>query len=147
MREFTTAAREAADLRETDFGVEITIEHDGREIDILPAGEGALAVLLASDGAPLSAKVAASINFFFSILKNPADEDYFKQRLFDRNDPFGGGEIAEIVQGIIEEWTGDPTQSSSDYTGSLDRTGESSTVSAPPKASTRSRSRRAASAT
>lgn len=147
MREFTTAAKEAAEMHDTDFGVPITIKQDGREIKILPASEGALAVLLASDGAPLSAKVAASINFFFSILEDPSDEDYFKVRLFDRNDPFGGGEIAEIVQGIIEEWTGDPTQSSSDSTGSPDSTGGSSTASAPAKASTRSRSPRAASAT
>lgn len=147
MREFTTAARAAADQYEDDFGEPITIKIDGREVKILPASEGALAVLLASDGAPLSAKVAASINFFFSILEDPADEDYFKIRLFDRNDPFGGGEIAEMVQGIIEEWTGDPTQSSSDSTGSLDSTGGSSTASVHAKASTRSRSRRAASAT
>lgn len=146
MREFTTQAQEAA-ARENDFGEDITIKYDGREIEILAAGEGALAMLLASDGAPLTSKIAASINFFFSILKNSTDEDYFKQRMFDRDDPFGGNEVAELVQGIIEEWTADPTQSSSDSTGSLDRTGESSTESAPPAASTRSRSRRAASAT
>lgn len=146
MREFITAAVAAEDDGE-DFGHEITIKVDGREVQILPANEGALAMLLASDAVPLQQKVSASINFFFSILRDGRDEDYFKQRLFDRKDPFGGSQIAELVQGIIEEWTGDPTQSSSDSTGSLDSTGVSSTASAQPKASTRSSSRRTVSAT
>jgi hypothetical protein len=146
MREFITAAAAVEDEGDT-FGSEITIKVDGREVAILPANEGALAMLLASDAVPLNEKVSASINFFFSILRDARDEDHFKQRLFDRKDPFGGAIIAELVEGIIEEWTGDPTQSSSDSTGSLDSTGESSTASAPRKASTRSGSRRTASAT
>lgn len=146
MREFITAAAAAGDEGDT-FGHEITIQVDDREVRILPAAEGALAMLLASDAVPLQEKVSASINFFFSILAERADEDHFKLRLYDRDDPFGGSMIAELVEGIIEEWTGDPTQSSSDSTGSLDSTGASSTASAQPKASTRSSSRRTASAT
>jgi hypothetical protein len=146
MREFITAAESAGDDGDT-FGHDLTIKVDGREVEIMPAAEGALAMLLASDAVPIQQKVSASINFFFSILRDSRDEDYFKQRLFDRADRFGGSQIAELVQGIIEEWTGDPTQLSSDSTGSLDSTGGSSTGSAPVKASTRSSSRRTASAT
>jgi hypothetical protein len=145
MREFITAAAAADDDGE-DFGHEITIKVDDREIAILPANEGSLAMLLSADGVPLHQKISASINFFFSILRDGRDEDYFKTRMYDRKDPFGGAMIAELVEGIIEEWTGDPTQSSSDSTGSLDSTGDSSTEPVQPKASTRSSSRRTASA-
>lgn len=147
MREFITAAEEAAEADDGDLGREITIKVDDREVKILPAVEGAVAMLMAADSVPIQQKVSTSINFFFSILADDRDVDYFKQRLFSREDKFGGSEIAELVQMILEEWTGDPTQSSSDSTGSLDSTGESSTGSSRPKASTRSASRRGASVT
>lgn len=148
MREFVTAAEAVAEVDEAeDFGKDIVIKVDGREVRIMPVNEGALAMLLASDSMPIHQRVSAAVNFFFSILRDGDDEDYFKRRMYDRRDPFGGSQIAEIVEGVIEEWTGDPTQLSSDSTGSLDTTGESSTESTPPTASTRSRSRRAASAT
>lgn len=146
MREFITAA-EAAGENGEDFGSDITIKVDGRDVRIMPVNEGALAMLLASDSMPVHQKVSAAINFFFSILRDGHDEDYFKQRLFDRRDPFGGAQVAEIVEAVIEEWTGDPTQSSTDSTGSPPSTGESSTASAPRKGSTRSSSHRTASAT
>lgn len=146
MREFTTSARAAGDEGD-DFGEDVEINVDGRTVKIMPVNEGALAMLLASDAAPLHEKVSANINFFFSILRDGRDVDYFKSRLYDRRDAFGTEQVIDIVEGVIEEWSGDPTQSSSDSTGSQDSTGESSTESAPRKASTRSGSRRTASVT
>lgn len=149
MREFVTAAEEAVANQDDDanFGRDTVIKVDGREVRIMAVSEGALAMLLASDSMPLHQRISASVNFFFAMLRDGEDDSYFKSRLFDRKDSFGGSQIADIVEGVIEEWTGDPTQSSSDSTGSLDSTGESSTDTSPPKASTRSRSRQGASAT
>jgi hypothetical protein len=141
MRQFMVAAK-AAETDGDTFGREITVqvlerdEETWRDVRILPAAEGALAMLLAADAAPLHQKVSASINFFFSILRDQHDIDYFKERLFDRGDGFGGGNVAEIVEGIIEEWTGNPTPSSSGSTGSPGSTGEPSTGSVRHRGST-----------
>jgi hypothetical protein len=146
MREFITSAEAAGDEGDT-YGSDLTIKVDGREVKIMPVNEGAMAMLLASDAAPLHQKVSATINFFFSILRDGRDIEFFKSRLYDRGDPFNTEHVTDIVESVIEEWSGDPTQSPSDSTGSPPTTGESSTGSALRKASTRSSSRRTASAT
>lgn len=146
MREFLTSAEAAGDDGD-DFGKDVEIKIDDRVVKIMPVNEGALAMLLASDAAPLHQKISANLNFFFSILRDGRDVDYFKSRLYDRVDSFGTDTVVDIVEAVLEEWSGDPTQSSSDSTGSPDSTGATSTESAPRKASTRSSSRRTASAT
>lgn len=128
MREFVTAAK-AVETEGDVFGWDTERKIDGRTIKFLPATEGQMAMLLGSDIAPMGERVSTGINFFFGLLRDDRDADYFKGRMFDRTDPFGSGEIAEIVQDLIEEWSSDPTQSSSDSTSSPPSTGESSTAS------------------
>ena len=137
MKEFTTAAKAVIDEGDT-FGHEITTKVDGYEVTFMPCTEGQMAMLLGTDGVPIHEKIATAINFFFGVLKDARDVDHFKQRLWDRSDPFGPGDVSEIVQELIEEWSGNPTQSSSDSTGSQPSTGASSTGSTPDGASTRS---------
>jgi hypothetical protein len=146
MREFTTAA-EAVETTGDTFGKEVTIKIDGREVRFLPATEGQLAMVIGSDAVPLMQKISTAINFFFGLVRDGRDADYFKQRLFDRADPFGAEQITAIVEALIEEWTGNPTQSSSDSTGSQDDTGAPSTPSAPQPGSTLSPSDLTGSAT
>lgn len=135
MREFTTAAAAVENDGDT-FGKDVTIKIDGREVRFLPATEGQLAMVLSTDSMPVMQKISVAVNFFFGLIRDGRDSDYFKARLFDRKDPFGAEQISEIVTALIEEWTGNPTQSSSDSTGSQDSTGDSSTESAPQVEST-----------
>jgi hypothetical protein len=139
MREFVTAAKAVEDEGDT-FGRDTTIKIDGRDIRFLPATEGQMALLLSTDMLPTTDRISIGVNLFFNLLRDDTDSDYFRARMFDRKDPFGSGEIAEIVQGLIEEWSGDPTQESSDSTPSPPPTGASSTARAPRKGSTRSSS-------
>ena len=139
MREFVTAAK-AVETEGDTFGRDTTVKIDGRDIRFLPATEGQMAMLLSTDMLPTTDRISIGVNLFFNLLRDDTDSDYFRQRMFDRKDPFGAGEIAEIVQGLIEEWSGDPTQESSDSTPSPPSTGASSTAPARRKASTRSSS-------
>jgi hypothetical protein len=146
MREFVTAAKAVVEDGDT-FGWDTERSIDGRTVKFLPATEGQMAMLLGSDIAPMSERVSTGINFFFGLLRDSRDADYFKGRMFDRTDPFGSGEIAEIVQDLIEEWSSDPTQSSSDSTPSPPPTGASSTESSLRAVSTPSPSDQTASVT
>lgn len=146
MREFVTAAKAVADEGDT-FGWDTERKIDGRTIRFLPATEGQMAMLLGSDIVPMSERVSTGINFFFGLLRDDRDAEYIKGRMFDRTDPFGSGEIAEIVQDLIEEWSSDPTQSSSGSTQSPPATGESSTASSLHAVSTPSSSDQTASVT
>ena len=128
MREFSTAAA-AVETDGDTFGKDVTIKIDGREVRFLPATEGQLAMVLSTDAMPVMQKISVAVNFFFGLIRDGRDVDYFKSRLFDRKDPFGAEAISEIVSALIEEWTGNPTQASSDSTESQDDTGESSTES------------------
>jgi hypothetical protein len=129
MREFVTAAKAVEDEGDT-FGHDTMMRIDGREVWFLPATEGQMALLLSTDMLPSTDRVSIGVNLFFNLLRDDRDSDYFRGRMFDRKDPFGAGALAEIVQALIEEWSGDPTQGSSDSTGSPPSTGESSTASA-----------------
>lgn len=146
MREFVTAAKAVAEDGDT-FGWDTERVVDGRTIKFLPATEGQMAMMLGSDIAPMSERVSSGINFFFGLLRDDRDADYFRSRMFDRSDPFGSGEIAEIVQDLIEEWSSDPTQPSSASTPSPPSTGESSTASSLHAVSTPSSSDQTASVT
>jgi hypothetical protein len=126
MREFTTAAKSAEQTGE--LGTEVTMVIDGREVTFLPATEGQIALMLSADILPFQQKISTAINFFFNVLKDGRDVDHFKGRMFDRSDPFGAIEIADIVEGLVEEWTANPTSSPSDSTPSQVSTGGSSTV-------------------
>ena len=139
MREFVTAAKAVENDGDT-FGRDTEMKIDGRTVRFLPATEGQMALLLSTDMLPTTDRISIGVNLFFNLLRDDTDSDYFRQRMFDRKDPFGAGEIAEIVQSLIEEWSGDPTQESSDSTPSPPRTGASSTAPARRKASTRSSS-------
>lgn len=144
MREFVTAAKAVQDSGDT-FGRDTPMNIDGREVWFMPATEGQMALLLSTDMLPTTDRISIGVNLFFGLLRDDRDSDHFRSRMFDRKDAFGAGEIAEIVQALIEEWSGDPTQESSDSTGSPPSTGESSTAPVRRKGSTRSASAQIAS--
>jgi hypothetical protein len=67
-------------------------------------------------------QVAGVINFFCEVMDADAHA-YVVERLLDRKDPFGLEQVTEIMEWMIEEWTGNPTQKPSVSTASPSTTG------------------------
>jgi hypothetical protein len=130
MREFTTAAKESS--RKQEGTEEYEFKVDGRTVKAYKPEPAQLAVTLARIGRHTTeqSKVAGIIDFFVGIM----DEDsatYFTDRLLDRTDPFEIEDIQNILEYLVEEWSGNPTQSPSDSTGSPQNTGSTSTPPTP----------------
>lgn len=127
MREFTTAAKIAAEEQES---VEFKI--DGQEIKSYRPGDGQIALVMAGTGrhTSVATRIASIIDFMMGCM----DEDsatYITERLMDRTDPFGLEEVEEILGYIIEEWTGRPTPQRSASTSSQQTAGQVSTALTP----------------
>jgi hypothetical protein len=115
IREFTTAAREAEPSG--DDPIEFVV--DGHECICYKPQASQFAVLMASISrqSDWPTQVAGVINFFASVLDQPSHA-YLTGRLLDREDPFGIEQVQEIIEWMVEEWTGRPTQSPSGSTQS-----------------------------
>lgn len=120
IKEFTTAIKVAdAEDREAEGGPDADqwpFKVDGVECMAFKPGSGQLAVLIATTANHSSEveQVAGIINFFASVLDDQSHH-YLVQKLLDRRDPFGISEVTEIMEAMVEEWTGDPTKQPSDY--------------------------------
>ena len=128
MKEFTTAAKAVAASGDGAVGEILKAKVDGREIAFHPPTEGAMAVLLAASAGLMPDMEAAAnyINFFFSLVDD-RDSRYLRQKLFSDEDDFGLDEIKDITVWLIEEWSGRPTKSPSDYMQSQHSGGQRST--------------------
>lgn len=133
MLEFTTAVEELeaeqADLEYT-YG---PLKVDGKEMFFRKPEEGEYAVLLASTGrfAPIGEKVGAAVNLFNDVFAED-DASYLIGRLMDPTDKqFNFVLVAQFLQGMIEEWTGRPTQRSHGSTPKRPKTGSGSKRSTP----------------
>lgn len=106
IKEFITAAKvaEEGDAAETKFNV------DGVECIAYKPQDGQLAILMATTGrhSNLHEKIAGVINFFVATLDEESHH-HLVDRLLDREDDFGIEEVTEIMQELVEEWTGHPT--------------------------------------
>jgi len=127
MQEFNTAIKEVVeDEKFTQFKV------DGREMKAYAPDDGQLAMLLATIGRGSSDqdKVAGLINFFCAVLDDE-DATYIEVRLLDRKDPFKLDEVEKIMEWLVEEWGGRPTQPLSVSTPSQESGGPNSTQRTP----------------
>jgi hypothetical protein len=109
--------------------------------------EGQLVILMADvkgRRAHTEDKIAGMVDFVFDLL-DAESKDYLTERLLDIKDPFGFAQVADIATGLIEEWSGRPTQQPSDYLPSRKTGGRKSTPRT--SKSTSSGSRRTASST
>lgn len=124
IKEFTTAAREAK--ANADDGIPFVV--DGHECVCYKPEASQFAVLMASISRQndFSSQVAGVINFFASVLDQPTHA-HLTGRLLDRTDPFGIEEVQGIIEWMVEEWTGRPTQSPSGSTPSPASGGQRST--------------------
>lgn len=124
--EFETAARDAA----TDELDEGTFVHDGYTVTYYRPSQGQIALVMAYTDEKQNdqRKVMGLVDFFYSILDEQSQK-HFQARLWDRTDPFdvsGPGGINAIVAALLKEWSGRPTQRSSDSTQSPATTGPES---------------------
>lgn len=130
MREFNTAVKEVTEPEEQEQGMPFAV--DGVMCRAFRPSDGQLAVLMASTGRHSSTQeqIAGLINFFVAVL----DEDshtYIVNKLLDRKDPFGLEKVQEIMEWMVEEWSGRPTQQPSASTPSPPSAGQNSTPPTP----------------
>lgn len=131
MKEFITAAEEAAKSEDDDKGMEFAI--DGVMCRCYKPGDGQLAVLMATTGRHSSQheQVAGLINFFVAVLDDDS-QNYVINRLLDRRDSeFGIEKVQEIMEWMVAEWSGRPTRSQSGSTPSRSNGGLKSTQPTP----------------
>lgn len=146
MKEFVTAARE-------DFHPEddesVTFKHDEREVTFFRPTTAQIALIAAYSQATEFDMAGGYLATFFGLCDDESRR-YFYARLMDRNDPFdidSPGGVNDIMEGLLEEWSGRPTKRPSDYRRPQSATGARSTATTRARASTSSASRRAASST
>lgn len=109
--EFTTAISDAYD-EEADQQQTFTL--DGEEFGYYQPTDGQIMMFLASLGkrSTISDNVAGLVDFFFGMFDDE-DQIVFSRRLMDRKDPFDHRVITEIMETMMEDWTGRPTKLSS----------------------------------
>lgn len=74
-----------------------------------------------------SRRIASVINFLDGLLDEQG-RDRFAERLLDRDDPFGLDDVNNIIAGLIEEWTANPTEPPSSSAQSPSTAGKRSTA-------------------
>lgn len=149
MREFVTAVTEAHDAEPPEKGEPIKL-HDvecsrttdpDAACDKLPLcqvltyfkpTDGQYMVFMAATGRHASEtdRMGATIDFFVGLF-DKAGQTYLVNRLLDRDDPFGGDNVTEIMGAITEDWTGRPTQPPSASSRSRTSGGRRSTARTP----------------
>jgi hypothetical protein len=147
MKEFTTAAREVFEEEETtgvrpgdvEFKVKREFRNEDGEIETAERvciahrpNDGQVAYLMSQVNAHarLNNQIAGVINFFAAVL-DENDRYYITDRLLDIDDEFGIEEVQDIMQYLVEEWSGKSGRSSSGSTSSPKRSGARSTARTP----------------
>lgn len=127
MKEFTTALK-AIEQEQDEEDATLHFSLDGHELKIYPPSDGQLALLMASTGRhrTMPNQIAGIIDFFVELMDEES-AGYIERRLLDRKDPFGLTEVTAIMEWMVEEWTGRPTQSPSGSTQSRRPGGRRST--------------------
>jgi hypothetical protein len=108
MKEFTTAVAEVTEDQEAPMVFKI----DGQELRAYKPTEGQLAMLMAQLGRHTSetTKVAGIIDFFTSVMDEKSHQ-YVVTRLLSRDDPMELKQVEEVMEWMVEEWSGRPTKS------------------------------------
>lgn len=133
MKEFTTAAtRVAEEGEELDSVYTLEFAVDGETLHARRPKDGQLAVLMtaASRHMPDNMRIATLIDFFVNVL-DIESHHYVVGRLLDGDDEFGLEEVQDIMEWMVEEWTGRPTQPPSVSTQSRRTGGQKSTRRTP----------------
>lgn len=137
MREFVTAVTRAHDEEADEANV---IKIDGRQYTYYPPTDGQFAMYMVNTGrrSTVDDKIGAVVDFFLGMFDSE-DQSILSNRLLDRDDDFGMEMVKQIMDSMVEEWSGRPTKRSTGSTSSQTSAGPRSTR--PTRKSTSSRSR------
>lgn len=146
-KDFALAAVSAREVELSEEVVEFSVGGEGPYYSHIP-DETQVAIYMAafSDSTPNIDLMAETMGFLKEVFE-PETFVALKARMLKRGDPVNLDTLKAILEWIIEEFTATPTKPSSVSTPSPRSTGTRSTANSQPKASTRSRSVRNASAT
>lgn len=131
MKEFITAVAAKEDSDEGNEEGWVDFKVDGVVCKARRPSPGQVAYLTASmhRHAPIQQQISGAINFCIAIM----DDDtaaYLSDKLLDGSDPFDIPQIQDIIEYLMEEWSGGrPTEQSSGSSQPEDTSGPSSTPS------------------
>lgn len=128
MREFTTAVKQAHDPETQEEEVKGSlVKIDGRECTYHRPQGGQLAMFMSGVGRYASAwdRIAAVTDMFLGCFTKD-DREWLASRLLDPDDEFGAEQMEEILEAMIEEWSGRPTDAASASGGSQRNGGKNS---------------------
>jgi hypothetical protein len=131
MKEFVTAALDATETDEQKAkGIPVNI--DDRVYHFRKPGDGQIAMLMASTGRHSKQvdQISGVINFVTAILPEE-DRNHLVDRLLDYDDPYGVADIQKVLEYLIGEWSGRPTEQPSGSGGSPKPDGQNSTLTTP----------------
>lgn len=125
MKAFTTAVVERIEGEEEEGRLEF--ELDGETLVAYKPSEAQFALLMqaASRYTEKNEAVAGAMDFFHAVLETDSAA-HIRHRLLNRDDAFGLPEVEEIIEWMVEEWTGRPFRKSSGSTSSPKSTGPAS---------------------
>jgi len=123
MKEFSTAV-EVVEGEETGEERQIKFKIDDRMMTAYPPTDSQMAFMLATMGRGQTdeTRFGSMVTLIMNTLKED-DRDYFESRQVSRNNSIPMPVIEGIFEYIIEEWSGNPTQSPSDSAPSLESAG------------------------
>jgi hypothetical protein len=144
-KSFALAAAEATGIEDA---LPFEMEGDDTQLYAYRPTEGQIALLLGATagGARPEQMAGAFMELFWSLMEEETAR-VLRARLADRTDRFGLTDLMNIVEWLVEEASGFPTQQPPASTRSRATSGQRSTATARQRASTRSSSPRVASAT
>lgn len=131
MHEYITAVKEEnRSKEEEDKGEVFTL--DKVEMRYFKPSPGQLALLIAQTGnfSSEDEQISSVINFFLKVL-DKRSSSHLVSRLMDRDDNFELEQVIDIMEDMIEEWTGRPIMRRSDSTESRSAAGPESTDTTP----------------
>lgn len=148
IRDFKLAVEE--EIEETDDSiadfVAFTVNEKG-PYNLYKPTAAQLMLLMAAQAENDDIESTAGLLTFMQGVFDAGSYRALRKRFNDRNDPLDLFKLMDIITELIKEWTGFPTQRSSDSPTSPPTTGKRSTGRSPGKGSTRSTSAPAVSAT
>lgn len=106
IKEFTTALKAVTE----DDELPMVFSIDGHELAAYKPTDGQLAILMSSIGrhTNIQTQVAGIIDFFVAVMDEQS-ATYVSDRLLSRADPLGIEQVQEVMEWMVEEWTGRPT--------------------------------------
>jgi len=143
VREFETAIKEVVEADEDGLlPGDVEFKVDGQRLVAHQPSDGQIIYLMANTAknSSMQQQVAGAINFFTAVLDEKS-KPYVIDRLLDYEDDFGIEQVQDIMEFLIEEWSGGrPTKSPSASSQSRRSGGQKSTRRTPASKSSASRS-------